>query len=347
MNFAVFRILDANLNRAREAMRVMEEYARFALEDATLSAALKDLRHQLVASVPRDWVSGLNAHRDTPRDIGTTMEAAGEYRRADAADVALASCKRLAEALRVLEEYSKTLDAQFAAQIERMRYRAYELERRLIITGAARDRFGSARLYVILTEALCRDDWWSTAGKIVAAGVDVLQLREKHLSDAELLHRARRLASHCRAHNVLFIVNDRPDIAVLAGAAGVHAGQDDLPVADVRRVVPSSMLVGASTHTEEQVDRAIEMAPDYIAVGPMFPSITKPQDHVPGPNLLKRARGRTGLPLVAIGGIDQGRAREVLAAGPVCLCVCGAVLSAPDPAKAIAGLREAVAAVGR
>jgi thiamine-phosphate pyrophosphorylase len=173
-------------------------------------------------------------------------------------------------------------------------------------------------------------------------GADAIQLREKELSDSELLDRARKLAALCRDRGAMLIVNDRPDIAVAAGAHGVHVGQDDLPVAAVRRVVPPDFVVGASTHTVEQIRSAADQAPDYIAVGPMFDSATKPQPHIAGPATLAQARQITALPLVAIGGITRANAPTVLAAAPCCLCICHEIVAQADPGAAVREFRKAL-----
>lgn len=328
------RIIDANFNRAREALRVMEEYARFVLDDAALTESIKKTRHDLADVVGR--VAGdepITAHRDIEGDVGRSVAVRSEYERASALDVAIAAAKRASEALRAIEEYGKTINADAAADVERLRYRTYELDRRLTMTVRARERFGSVRLYVIVTGAICRGDWLNVAEEALRGGANCIQLREQNLTDNELLDRAKRLSSLCREHDALFIMNDRPDIAVLSGADGVHVGQDDLPVAAVRRVIPSTMLVGVSTHTIEQVGVAAAQAPDYIAVGPMFASSTKPQQHVPGPSLLAEARKITSLPLVAIGGIDTDNIAELLSAAGgsrCCFAACSAVVSQPD-----------------
>jgi len=191
-----------------------------------------------------------------------------------------------------------------------------------------------------VTEELCRGDWFETARAALRGGADCLQLREKKLTDRELLERAKRLNALCREHEAMFIVNDRPDIAVASGAHGVHLGQEDLPVAAVRRIVPASCIVGVSTHTIEQVCAAADQAPDYIAVGPMFESPTKPQGHIAGPATLAAARAQTALPLVAIGGITAENATTVLAASRCCLCVCQAVIAQPDVTAAARCLRD-------
>ncbi|UCC30823.1 MAG: thiamine phosphate synthase [Phycisphaerales bacterium] len=370
-NATAMRIIDANLNRAREALRVMEEYARLGLDDAGLSAAIKETRHALATAAAQfeggresdakratarapdrsgfhsarassDSPNSLIRARDIVGDVGCEVGTSAEYQRAGALHVAMAAGKRLSEALRAVEEYGKTIDRGFAAAIEKIRYRGYELERRLGLTASARQRFGHVRLYVILTESLCSGEWLATAEAAIRGGADCLQLREKDLSDRELLDRAKRLSKLCHDHDTMFIVNDRVDIAVLSGADGVHLGQDDLSVAAVRRIVPSTCLVGVSTHDVEQVEAAAGEAPDYIAVGPMLATSTKPQDHIAGPQTLAAARRLTSLPLVAIGGIDEHNAAEVLSAGADCLCVCTSVIAQADVAKAAEHLRAVV-----
>ena len=372
------RILDANFNRAREAFRVMEEYARFVLDDALLTTAIKEARHDLSDSAralnrpaaidPADSrgseaqtlhaysapaKSGTSARaeargsliraRDIEGDVGKDAKAGDELHRAVVEEVALAATARLSEALRVLEEFAKLTDQEAARRIERLRYRGYELERRLIITIDARKRFADVRLYVILTESLCHGDWFDTARAALSGGADALQLREKHLPDRELFSRAKRLADLCRERGKLLIINDRPDIAAASDADGVHLGQDDMPVSAARRALPTRCIVGVSTHTIAQVEAAAELAPDYLAVGPMFPTETKPQVHVAGPELLEAARTRTALPLVAIGGIHEGNIGHVAGAACGTICVCSAVIARPDveaAARALRGLAE-------
>jgi len=344
---SVLRIIDANFNRAREALRVMEEYARFVMDDAALTAALKELRHNLADSTRQQGapaesgVSGI-LYRDIVGDVGCEVTTESEYQRTDAAQVVMAAGKRLSEALRAIEEYGKIIDPAFAATIETIRYQGYELERRLALTTPARQRFGDVRLYVLLTESLCRKGWFETAEAALRGGADCIQLREKKLGNRELLDRAKRLVALCREHGAMLIINDRPDVAVASGAHGVHLGQEDLPVSAVRRIVPATCVIGVSTHTIEQVRSAAEQVPDYIAVGPMFDSPTKPQNHIAGPTMLVEARKLTSLPLVAIGGITEANAATVLTAAQCCLCVCQAVIAQMDVEAAARRLRDLV-----
>lgn len=339
---ATLRILDANLNRAREGLRVMEEYARFVLEDQGMAGACKTLRHELIAAIPPHVRDRLVPARDTHGDVGTVLTNQAEEHRTDARHVATASAKRLAEALRVIEEYSKTIDAGWSASVKQLRYRGYELERLSTPSASARARMAAARLYVLITESACRGDWFGVAERAIRGGADAIQLREKELCDRELLDRARRLAELCRKSGTIFIVNDRPDIAALCHADGVHLGQDDLTVSDARRLLPPGAIVGVSTHDERQLVEAAEQAPDYIAVGPMFASTTKPQDIVPGPALLAHASTLTSTRLVAIGGITAQNVHSVLEAGSCTICVCSAVVAAADVEEATGALRRII-----
>jgi thiamine-phosphate diphosphorylase len=304
MQRSAARILDANLNRAREAMRVLEDFARFALDDAAMSRTLKQMRHDLAAAANVWPIAELLAARNTPGDVGTRITTDGEKRRESVADIVTAAAKRLTEALRVLEEYAKLENPKAAAAIERIRYRAYNVEKRLV--PIARDRapdpesriqnpkwrtqaFANVRLYVLITESLCRRSWLRTAREAIAGGADCLQLREKDLDDGELLSRARLLAGLCHRHGVLCIINDRPDIARLAGADGVHLGQTDMSVAAAREIAGPDMLIGKSTHNVSQLRRALRERPDYLAIGPMYDTATKPQRHIAGPGTLRKA----------------------------------------------------------
>jgi thiamine-phosphate pyrophosphorylase len=335
---AVYRILDANLNRTREALRVIEDHARFGCNDAAAAAEVKSLRHALRTLVARCGPERLLAARDILQDVGTDVKTAAELERKTTTDVVRAAFLRLQEATRTLGEYAKLVDAEAAAAAEKLRYAAYALEQTVVLRGPARGRLRQAKLYLLLTEAYCQAPWEQVVERSLAAGVDIVQLREKSLPDGELLRRAERLRRLTRDHDALLFINDRPDVARLCQADGVHVGQDDLSVANIRRIGGADLLVGKSTHTPEQFDAALAESPDYLAVGPMFPSSTKPQEHIAGPETLRRIRGRTELPLVAIGAIDADNANAVRDAGGDILAVCSAILGANDPTAATRAL---------
>jgi thiamine-phosphate pyrophosphorylase len=331
---AVARILDANLNRAREALRVLEEHARFARDDPTLTERIKRARHDLAAAAEALPQRELLAARNVASDVGTAISTPREAVRGSTADVAVAAAKRVGEALRCLEEYAKTVDSVVATRFERLRYATYEIEQAMVLGRGGGARISRGRLHVLITESLCRRPWLEVAAAVIEAGVDLLQLREKGMPEREVLTRAKQLRELAHARGAAVVVNDRPDIARLAGADGVHLGQDDLPVAEARRIVGPTAAVGLSTHTVEQVRAALDEGADYIAVGPMFASPTKPSASIAGPRLAAEALALTDRPVVAIGGITAERIGELIQVGVRSIAVCQAVIAAPDPAVA-------------
>ena len=190
-------------------------------------------------------------------------------------------------------------------------------------------------LYAILDPSLTPEPV-AFARKLAEAGVQLIQLRDKRGSSRKIHEQARELMS-LQSSDVRIIVNDRPDIAAIAGAAGVHVGQDDLPVEDARKICRPPLWVGVSTHNLNQLREADATSADYIAVGPIFPTSTKENpDPVVGLDLLRAARQLTRKPLVAIGGVTVESAAEVFAAGADSLAVI------KDLARAGNGLRERV-----
>jgi len=334
MDSAVLRILDVNINRTREALRVVEDHVRLERDDADAAAAVKGCRHMLRAYVEACGAEALLAARDITGDVGRALKTPAELSRVTPMDVVRAAFVRAAEATRVLGEYGKLVSGTAADLAEQIRYRVYELEQRVLSRGALRQRMHAVRLYVLITAELCRADWLATAEAALRGGTTCVQLREKSLDGGELLSRARRLRALTDRYGALLIMNDRPDIARLAGADGVHVGQTDLSVGDVRRSAGGELLVGKSTHTLEEFRAALAELPDYVAIGPMFATDTKPQEHIAGIETLRAVRPLTELPVVAIGGITPQRASAVREAGATALAACAAVIGAADPEAA-------------
>jgi thiamine-phosphate pyrophosphorylase len=338
------RILDANANRAREALRVLEDYTRFALNDAYLSGALKNLRHDFTQAVQLLPAPLLLEARHTEGDVGTSISTDTEMERASLGAVVQANVKRLQEALRSLEEYGKVLHSEFALRIEQIRYRSYTLEQALVRGQSARDRLATAQLYVLVTESLCRASLVGTVKETLLGGAQIIQLREKDLDDRTLLTQAREIRKLTQDAGALFIMNDRPDIARLAEADGVHLGQDDLPVREARRILGPEALIGVSTHHLDQLHRAILDGASYVGVGPTFPSQTKDFADFAGLDFVRQACAETTLPAFAIGGIQLDNLAQVLAAGARRVAVSRALCAADDPRLVSQRLREALAA---
>jgi thiamine-phosphate pyrophosphorylase len=332
------RILDAAANRAREGLRVTEDYCRFVLDDALLSGELKWLRHEL-AEVLADLPPNLLLEaRETLRDVGTTLSTAREQERRSLTEVAQANLKRLQEALRSLEEFGKLRGPEVGRRLEQLRYRSYTLERAIVLGTHARRRLTDARLCVLLTGSQCAAalDW--TIREAAAGGARVFQLREKNLNDLDLLERARKVRRWTREAEALFIVNDRPDIARLVEADGVHLGQEDLPVKEARLILGPDAVIGVSTHNLDQVRQAVLDGASYLGVGPTFPSGTKTFPEFAGLDFVRQATAETSLPAFIIGGVTPHNVSEVAAAGGRRVAVSQAVCQADDPRSAAAGL---------
>ena len=337
---SVQRIIDANANRAREALRVMEEAARFLLNDRALTASLKQLRHDLAAALGR--LENLEFHRDTAGDVGTDVATVSELARTSTAEVVIAAGKRLSEALRAIEEYGKTLDPAFAAGIEQLRYRGYDLEQRVHrALGTGRPR--QWRLCVLLTEAICARPWSDVLRAIIGGGADCIQIREKQMDGAALLRRVEEAIDLARPASVSVIVNDRVDIALAAGADGVHLGRDDVPIGSVRRIAGRTLLLGASTHDLDEAAAAVEAGADYCGVGAMFASALKPQRRPSGPGYLRAFIERyPSVPHLAIGGVCLENIGELVEAGCRGVAVSSAVCAAADPGEVVVQLVQAM-----
>jgi thiamine-phosphate pyrophosphorylase len=340
---AALRIIDANLNRASEGLRVVEEYCRFVLSDRHLTGCCKSLRDRLAGAV-RPVQAELVAARDTLSDVGAmapfTEEIGRHESRTSLDQIAAVNAERVKQAMRAIEEFAKLVDPTVAGDVEALRYQWYTLEKAYAITAVSQQRLLAAKLYVLIDGSPAECAFVERAQGLIEAGVHVLQLRDKQLDDRTLLTRARLLrriiddsplaTQHSRPRP-LFIMNDRPDIAVLACADGVHVGQKELDVRDVRRIVGPNLLIGVSTHTIEQARQAVLDGANYIGCGPTFPSGTKHFDHFPGLEYLRQVAAEVSLPAFAIGGITRENFGEVLATGFTRVAVGGAVAKSSDP----------------
>lgn len=334
------RILDASANRAREGLRVVEDYVRFTLDDPGLTRRLKEVRHRLAEAVGGFDPELLIGARDTRGDVGTHIMTASERTRENSRAVLSANFKRTGEALRSLEEYAKLVDVWIAGRFEVLRYDVYTLEK-LTMTAASSSRaMEGARLMVLVGGLPTLGDLTWVVGEALAGGADAIQLREKApLPDREWLSRAREVRILTAQAKARFIVNDRPDLARLAGADGVHLGQDDVTLRDARRVVGATMLIGVSTHNRAQLEQAVLAGAGYLGVGPVFESETKRFADFAGLGFVGQAAEATGLPWFAIGGITAETIEDVIEAGARRVAVSAGVVRAESPRRAAAALR--------
>jgi thiamine-phosphate pyrophosphorylase len=346
MERSVHRIIDANFNRGREAIRVVEDYCRFALDSAALTERAKQFRHELSTAIDKLDAGRLIASRDTPGDVGVGQKVEKQLQRTDLHDSFTAGCKRLTEALRTLAEVTQAINPAVAQTIEKLRYDAYTLEKDIVVFSEPQNKFKQVRLYVIISSSLPAEVI-SLTHKCVAGGADCIQLRAKEAEDDKLFAMAIEFVQICKAGGVLSIINDRADIAVAADADGVHLGQSDLPVEQVRKLQLAPLIIGKSTHSPKELEATCKEAPTYVSLGPVFPTPTKPSVAAVGLDYVKQGLeklDRLGIGHVAIGGITPDNVEDVLEAGAGTIAVCSAVTEDKDPTAACRELKEKITA---
>ena len=342
----ILRIIDANLNRTGEGLRLLEELVRLVLNDSTLTQQLKTMRHDMLRGDQSFPQQPLPA-RNSAGDVGVDIEVPGDKQR-ELPMVVVANARRVQESLRTLEELAKLPDITpklDSEKFKKARFELYTIEQKLLSKLLRQDKIQQIRgLYVIIdTSALKGRRHMELASQAIKGGAKIIQLRDKLLSDKELLPIAQQLRNLCAEHNVLFIINDRLDLALATDADGVHLGQDDLPVPVARRLLPIDKILGSSTTTVEQALATQSEGADYIAVGSIYPTPSKEEAVVVGLERLRQIRRAVTLPLVAIGGINMDNAAEVIAAGAESVAVISAVLQSEDPEEAA---RQIAARIG-
>jgi thiamine-phosphate pyrophosphorylase len=345
MNEISYRIIDANFNRAREAFRVMEEYCRFALNNPSLSAKAKSCRHILCEKFKSIDSVLLLSSRDSEGDVGKALKIEGQLTRSSVEDCFAAASKRAGEALRALGEYSQALDPEIANTMEKLRFEVYSLEKQAVLFADTKQKFESVRLCVLInaTAQSNEEDLLGLIKTCIESGADCLQLRAKGLNDSQLLGLADQFTKLCRASGIVSIINDRLDIALLADADGVHFGQEDLSAVRARRLVHKPFIIGVSTHNLEELQNAIDSKCDYVGIGPVFASPTKPKLKVSGLEYIQEALPlieRAGLFHLAIGGINKDNIGRLLEAGIKSIAFSASITSSSSSADSCKVLKK-------
>ena len=335
------RIIDANINRAAEGLRVLEDIARFRFDNRTVSSQIRDIRHKI-----RDIFKGreneLLLSRDSASDVGArTSQASTSDGRKDLKDTTLSNFKRVQEAFRSLEEILKTKsEYQAAKTIEELRFVLYSVEPVMLrlfkkplpsgVYGILAEKFSLGRTNI------------DVARQMVDAGIDILQYREKLTSKSlkEIYSECIEIRKITKDANVPFIVNDYADIALMVGADGLHTGQDDLPLKDLRKIA-KDLIIGLSTHSPNQAKKAMEDGADYIGVGPVFSTRTKEDVCDPvGLEYLEYAVNNVDMPFVAIGGIKLHNLDQVLLKGAKSVCLVTEIVGSENIEKTIKQIKK-------
>ena len=339
----IYRTIDANLNRIAEGLRVVEDISRFHFEHPELTKELKNFRHA-VRKKFIDMDGRLVSFRDAQTDIG--KEISGHTKldnKKNLKQLITSNFKRIEEGLRTVEENLKILgEYQRSKVVEKLRFNIYETEKKCLrlfrttlpagIYGITAEKFSKGRKNIEVIK------------EMIKGGVKIVQYREK-LEDKSLreIHKECKEARKMTGDNgVMFIVNDYVDIAMLVDADGVHVGQDDLPVTEVRRLA-GDKLIGLSTHSPGQAQKAVKDGADYIGVGPIFKTDTKEKVCDPvGLEYLEYASANVPLPFVAIGGIKENNIREIKNKGAKTIALVTEIVGADDIAEKVKKIRKII-----
>ena len=330
---SAWRAFDAVAPRAAEAIRVVEDVVRFMLDDKSLSAEAKQLRHDLAAAVAAVGRERGVLARDVAGDVGTDLEADRPLARRTASDLLAANAARGGQAIRSLSEIAAIIAPAHGAAFDPLRYRLYAIERNAAIAIRSCGRLDGVRLCVLVDGRESEAAFVTLLASLLEAGVRMIQLRDKSLATPELLSRARRAVAVARPFGAIVIVNDRVDVALAAGAGGVHVGENDLPTRDARRLLGPDRLLGRTAHSMEELRAAVADGADYLGVGPCFESQTKAFGSFADRAFLAEAATATALPVFAIGGVGVDRLDELASLGFHRVAVASAVTAAADPAS--------------
>jgi len=337
MNDKIYRLIDANINRATEGLRVAEDIVRFVLDESKLTARLKSIRHE-ISRLMRDERWEMRGARNVKADVGAGRSTKSEGSRRNILEIFIANMKRAEESVRVFEETSKLIDPSLGPKFKKLRFELYDIEKET-----------STKLYKI--EKLDFDlyvisDDPEVLRKAVSAGARAVQLRVKNRSRSNVLKLAKRTVKMLK-NKAILIINDYPDIALKAGADGVHVGQDIPPSSfglrrasgisgyrGIRKMLGDNKIIGISASNLKEALKAEDIGADYIGFGPIFSTPIKPHAKPLGIKGLRKVMKRVTVPVVAIGGINRSNIGKVLATGCRRVAVIRAVNQAKDIAKA-------------
>jgi thiamine-phosphate pyrophosphorylase len=316
------RILDVNLNRLTEALKFIEDVIRFSMPDQTRLSEIRRLRQDFLSVKKKLPLARIVGYRHSQSDPGRRSGFDSRIRKSFP-DLVLAGCARAKESSRTLEEILKISDPAAAERIKGLRFRIYDLEKDLLAPLARRF---DPRLQAILDENYLPDlNLARTVRILTRHGATMIQLRIKTRPDREFYRLGLNLRKMIADPKVAFIINDRPDICRAVNADGVHLGTTDLPARKVREFLGPKFIIGASAENLAQAAAAESGGADYLGVGAVFATPTKPEALPCGLAVLRRICRRCRIPVIAIGGISPANQRKVFKAGAQGIAVCSAL----------------------
>ena len=322
-----FQIIDANLDRAREGLRVLEDWARFGLGKNDYVASIKNFRQILGKNHLEVYKQSRNHIEDLSKGL-THME---QLKRKTPEQIISSNAGRVQEALRVIEEFSRLHNNNLSKIASEIRYEIYTLEIDLLSKSKwkkSAELLKENDLYVITDQ---KENLLEIIEEILIAGVKIIQHRFKRGTDKDNLQEAIQIKNLCKRYNSLFIINDRIDIALASNADGVHLGQDDLDLKSARKLLGNSKIIGISANNKIDISNAIKDGCDYIGIGPVFETATKKDKKPLGIKKIKTLTKDLNIPWFAIGGITTNNISDLKNYGFKKVAIVSQLMNSEDP----------------
>ena len=336
-DISIFQIIDANLDRAREGLRVLEDWARFGLGNDDLVSKIKDFRQILGKNHLQKYKTSRNYNEDKCKGLSHVEQ----INRNTPEKTISSNSARVQEALRVIEEFSRSHHYELSKIASDMRYEIYTLEIEFLNFNTrqkAKLIIKENNLYSITDK---KENLLELIEKILLGGVKIIQHRFKGGSDKDHIKEAIKIKRLCKKYNSLFIVNDRVDIALASNADGIHLGQDDMDFKTARRLLGSSKIIGISADNSTDIKNAIKNGCDYIGIGPVFKTTTKKNKEPLGIKKIEALTNGLTIPWFAIGGINRLNISSLKKHGINKVAIISGLLDSEDPEEeAIIILKE-------
>ncbi len=333
----IFQIIDANLDRAREGLRVLEDWARFGLGKEDFVIKIKNYRHLL----GKNHLEIYKLSRNHIEDKCKGLPHVEQFKRKDPAKIISSNSARIQEALRVIEEFSRDHNNKLSKIASEIRYEIYTMEIELLNFNTRKRSeliFSQNNLYSITAH---RENLLEIVEKILLGGVKIIQYRFKEGNDKEHLKKAIEIKNLCEKYNSLFIVNDRVDIALASNADGIHLGQNDIDLITARKLLGNSKIIGVTANNSTDINSAIKDGCDYIGLGPVFKTSTKKDKEPLGIKKIKALTKDIKIPWFAIGGINKENISSLKKQGINKVAVISGLFNSEDPKQeAIILLKE-------
>ena len=331
------RILDVNLNRLSESLKIIEDICRFSIEDRVLLGKVRKLRHMYLSFKKRLPYCRLVEFRDSESDFGRKISF-DTLSHKNIKDIIVSNFSRAKESSRVIEEILRTFYPGSTKGIKEIRFSIYDIEKSAIIHFL---KVFDPSIHVLIDPGYVKKYRLKQVLSIlIKKGATMIQLRVKMKSDREFLNYARSVRKIIKTKKIPLIINDRLDIAQMCGADGVHLGQCDAPVRAVRSVLGSGAIIGSSVHNIAEAKKAEKEGADYLGVGSVFSTATKADAKVCGLRRLKAICRVVKIPVIGIGGINSGNYKSVLRAGAAGIAVASYLFKEGDLVANLRSLTE-------